>query len=110
MINDCNLGLVLMTKHGHNSSFVHQELGYLKAKGIPRLLVIEKGVIEKFGGFDYGHDFIEFDPGDMELAIRKVELMLRKYNLKLIKEEQRNNFIGISVLAVIFLYAVANSD
>jgi len=51
MIETCDLGLILMTKHGIKSGFVREEIGYLEAKQKSSLIIFEKGLEKQYGGF-----------------------------------------------------------
>lgn len=113
MINDCNIGLVLLTANGFNSGFVREEIGYLDAMEKPIVLVIEKGLEKKYSGFKFGHDYILFDPINPNLAVDKIkEIILDHWNklqeeenkrLQLAMDEQarinRNGLIAIGILA-----------
>lgn len=116
MIDNCDIGLILLTKHGLESGFVREEIGYLEAKNKASLIVFEKGVKNLYGGFKYGHDYIELEPDDLENAVDRVkQVLLRHYNKMLenkrliaLQEEkairERNNvLIGLGILAGLFI-------
>ena len=62
MISRSDFGLILLTANGFESGFVREEIGYLEAIEKPSLTIMEKGIANKYGGFKFGHDHIEFDP------------------------------------------------
>lgn len=113
MINNCDIGLVLLTTNGFNSGFVREEIGFLDAMEKPTILLIEKGLEQKYSGFKYGHDFIFFDSMHPSMAIKKIkDIMLGHWSklqeeenkrLALAEEEQaranRNALISLGILA-----------
>lgn len=112
MINQSHLGLFLLTNNGIQSGFVREEMGYYEAIRKPSLLVFEKGVEKKYGGFKFGHDSVQLDPENPQIAIRKVKSALlhewnkmyeRKIELTKLEAdrkvtEQQNTLIGIGLL------------
>jgi hypothetical protein len=113
MIDSSHVGLILLTKNGIKSGFVREEIGYLEAKRIPSLIILEKGVEKEYGGFKYGHDYIELDTDYPDMTIEKVKRTLLRHWNRLIEqqkhfqeaqEEQRrrnqnNALIGIGIVA-----------
>jgi len=68
LIHHCDVGLIMLTEYGLNSSFVSEEIGYLEAKGKPIIRIIQKGLSNQYSGFKYGTDYIELDPDDPNKA------------------------------------------
>lgn len=68
LIHQCDVGLIMLTENGLNSSFVSEEIGYLEAKGKPIIRIIQKGLGNQYSGFKYGTDYIELDPDDPNKA------------------------------------------
>jgi len=113
MIKTCDLGIILMTKHGIKSGFVREEIGYLEAKQKPSLIIFEKGLEKQYGGFKYGHDYVELDLDLPEEAVEKVKRILLNYwnsirekrrqiaiqQEERRKREQKNVLIGLGILA-----------
>ena len=89
MINECDVALVLLTKHAFKSTFVQQEIGYIQKANKPLLQVVQKGIEEKISGFNYGHDFITLDMKNQENAIETVRKILLKHWSKLEEEKRR---------------------
>ena len=95
MINNCNVGLVLLTTNGFNSGFVREEIGYLDAVNKPIVLVIEKGLEQKYSGFKYGHDYILFDPANPNEAIENIKQILLNYWQKLQYEVNKRRQLAL---------------
>lgn len=106
LIEKADIGLVLLTKDGINSGFVREEIGYLEAKKIKTIMVIEKGKHKEYGGFKYGVDFIEMDPAEPDQALEKIKKIFHQEYKRITNEKQSSNgiliIIGI-VLGVLFL-------
>jgi nucleoside 2-deoxyribosyltransferase len=119
MLNDCDIGLVLLTENGFNSGFVREEIGYLVAMNKPIVLLLEKGLEEKYSGFKYGHDYILFDPANSSIAVDKIRQILLnhwqklqveeslRYKLELEEQERRNRngFFAIGALVTFMILA-----
>lgn len=117
MIEDCHLGLILLTSHGLESGFVREEIGYLEALRKPSLIVFEKGVEKQYGGFKYGHDYVELDPDSLEIAVEKVkQTLINHFNqmfemqrFKALQEQEKAKrdqnqvLIALGVLAGLFI-------
>lgn len=78
LIQQCDVGLILLTENGLNSKFVSEEIGFLEAKGKPIIRVIQKGLNNQYSGFKFGTDFIELDPEDPTSAHEKLEREMLK--------------------------------
>ncbi len=94
-IKACDCFVAFWTQGGAHSAFVNQEIGFARACGKTRILVVERGVPVK--GFDIEKEYIELDRWNPLQAIS----MLNDYlsGLALEKEQQRN--AAVFVLAVI---------
>ncbi len=79
MIRTCDLGIVLLTRSGFDSKFVHQEIGYLKAMKKPVLQIVESSVSGKITGFFYGRDRIVLDPDNPDEALKKIKNIILRY-------------------------------
>ncbi len=129
MIEDCDVSLILLTESGLTSGFVREEIGYLEAKKKPSLIIFEKGVNEKYGGFKYGHDYVELNPNEPSKTLEQVkEILLRHWyrlqnrQLQLVQQEKRQQayedeqrkrmqnsaILGIGLIATILV--LASSD
>lgn len=94
LILDCDIGLVLLTINGFNSGFVREEIGYLHAKEKPIVLVIESGLEQKYSGFNYGHDFILFDPLNPTATVNKITKIMLEHWQRLKADESRTKEIA----------------
>lgn len=83
-IRNCDCFVAFWTWGGSHSAFVNQEIGYARALGKPRILVVERGVPLK--GFDIDKEYIELDRRKPLTAIRVLNAYLDK--LKSEKEEK----------------------
>lgn len=100
LIDQCDVGLILLTKNGLDSHFVGEEIGYLEAKGKLIIRVIEKGLHSQYSGFKFGSDFIELNPEDPNLAQQQLlEVLLRH---KDVIESIRNAWV-IAGIVILFL-------
>jgi hypothetical protein len=101
--SDCVI--VLLTKNGVRSNWVHQEIGYaIKTKKfiIP---IVEKGIDSKALGALQGKEYIKYDPLKPMEAIKKIVLYVKKLKLK--KEEKNKEFL-LAAGIIAFLFFLAN--
>lgn len=107
MIREASVALFLLTQKGDDSKFVHQEIGYAKSLNKPALYIVQKG--KAITGFAYGNDFIELDPENPSIAIKKAVNRLTKYweNMNQIEEERRN--AGMLIVGLIGVVLLANA-
>ncbi len=73
-IRACDHFVAFWTQSGAHSQYVNQEIGFAKACGIPRVLVVEKG--ESVKGFDADREYVELDRGNPQPAIAKLNAFL----------------------------------
>lgn len=109
MIESCHLGLILLTLNGLESGFVREEIGYLDAKKKPCLLIFEKGLNKEYGGFKFGHDYVELDANNSTKAVDDVKKILiihwekvreqEKQKVLREKREKQNTYIALGILA-----------
>lgn len=125
MINECDIALVLLTEHGFNSTFVQQEIGYIRKADKPLLQVVQKGIERKISGFNFGHDYISLDMTSKDKAIERVRNTLldhwsnleeekRKKQIELVQQQeldrQRSSaIISIGLLAVVIILVLVLS-
>ena len=103
LIDQCDVGLILLTKNGINSQFVSEEIGYLEARKKPIIRVIEKGFSSQYSGFKYGADFIELDPENpTEAYNRLVKALLQ---LKEVIITKRNAWLIVGSILLIFAFS-----
>jgi hypothetical protein len=89
MIDECQMGLVLLTKNGLTSGFVREEIGYLEAKEKKTIIILEQNLRDKYSGFKFGYDYIELDPNEPEVAIEKAKETFSKYWRDLCENSRR---------------------
>jgi len=129
LIQSCDLALFLLTESGFNSSFVQQEIGYVKSLKKPILQVIQIGVEKKLSGFTHGYDYVPFDPTNPEESELKVKQILIKHSnsierkrvktLKLKKQliedrlakekEEAQKKLGLGILAGVLILGLLTS-
>lgn len=125
MIQKSDIGLVLLTENGFNSHFVQQEIGYLKSLKKPFIQVIQLGLENQIKGFNYGKDYIQLDPIDLDLAVEQIKKDLLKFRQKMnahrvkqskiilaqeaeAKRKKQNEKFALGVLASFLVLAIAS--
>jgi len=107
MIEISQIGLILLTKNGLMSGFVREEIGYLEAKNKPSLIIFEKGIEKQYGGFKYGHEYVELNSNNPEITIEKVKQILLKHwnqlELERKKTEKKNTNIALGILVAVLI-------
>lgn len=81
--SDCVI--VLLTRHGVRSPWVHQEVGYALKTGKPLIPLVEKVTDSKNLAALQGKEYISYDPEKPEEALIKASSYVK--SLKLEKEE-----------------------
>lgn len=90
LIRDSDFAIILLTKNGFNSNFVQQEIGYINSCNISHIQFVEKGFENKISGFEYGKEFISFDPVNPYKEINKVKnIVIKQWNDKVKKQEEK---------------------
>ena len=109
LIAESEIALILLTKDGTNSKFVHQEIGYIESLKKPALFIVEKGQQQYITGFVYGKDFIELDTEKPDIAIRKAinRLMLHWQKINNIKEREKEQ-ATLFIVGIIGLVLLSN--
>ena len=106
-IKYCDCFVAFWTVGGAHSAYVNQEIGFARACGRQRILVVEQGVSLK--GFDVDKEYIELDRQNPFQAIN----VLNKYlcQLKSAKEQQQRacGCFVLVVLGLIFLFSGGKS-
>jgi len=126
LILACDVGLILLTENGFNSKFVQQEIGYLESLKKPCLQLIQVGIEKNISGFNYGKDFILFDPNEPQIALEKMTNSLMEYwqkrehqrqvravklheQMRIAKQRQENETkIGIGILAGLIILGLSS--
>ena len=84
------VAIIIITFNSTNTVWLNQEIGYIFAKKIPIILVVEKGIDLK--GFLEGSDFITYQRGDFKHNIYQVISKLRKVFSQYLLEPPIENF------------------
>lgn len=101
----------MLTQNGFNSNFVQQEIGYAKSLKKPHLYIVEKGLQKKITGFAFGKDFIELDPINPNVAIKKAIRLLLSHWRKLIQiKKKQEKDAAWFIAGIIGLTLMSNSD
>ena len=108
LIHQCDVGLIMLTENGLNSSFVSEEIGYLEAKGKPIIRIIQKGLGNQYSGFKYGADYIEWDPDEPSSAHELLKQSMMKIDNK-IKLDNRNALIFVAAIFFLLLTSEVES-
>lgn len=69
------------------------------------MIVFDKDAQKSYGGFEYGHDYIVYDPENPGPTIEEIKIILQDHQIKMKKAEQQNNLVGIGLLAAFLLFA-----
>ena len=102
LIQGANCVVVLLTRNGVRSNWVHQEVGYALKSNKPIIPLVERGLNERDLGALLGTEYIEYDPGQPEAALLKTSTYVK--SLKLKKEEQANGLlVAGGILAFLLL-------
>ena len=104
LINQSDIGIVLLTKNGINSGFVREEIGFLEAKKKRTIMAIAKGLEKEYGGFKYGVDYVEIDPKNPEKSLEKIKKILHQEYIRITKNKNNGILLlfGI-IIAALFL-------
>ncbi|RKX69556.1 hypothetical protein DRP53_07830 [candidate division WOR-3 bacterium] len=97
---DCMV--VLLTRNGIRSNWVHQEIGYAIKMGKPIIPLVEKGVSSGDLAALQGKEYIEYDPLEPQEALSKAATYVKSLKLKK-KEQERTLLIAGGILALILL-------
>ena len=95
--------LVVYTKNGKDSAFVHQEIGYWKDKKRDSDLIpfVEKGLSPI--GLLSNDEYIEFEPINPNLGIINVERYITLTTKNKKKQAAYGTIVGLGILGIAFL-------
>lgn len=79
MIRISDVALILLTENGFNSNFVQQEIGYINSLKKPYLQLVQVGIEKKITGFNFGKDYILYDPNLPQEALDKMTRAILVY-------------------------------
>ncbi len=84
MIRQSDFAIFLLTKNGFNSKFVQQEIGFVHSIKKPYMQLVEIGLQKEIAGFNFGRDYLEFNPSQPEPTLTQ----MRDHLLRFWKEKQ----------------------
>jgi len=94
-IRECHCFLVLLTRDGTRSQWVHQELGIAEAYKKIIIPLVEKGV--ELSGLLEGKEVIYFERSDPSAAIKNATEVIRQLKMK---KESGDAMIGVAAVAL----------
>jgi hypothetical protein len=101
-IEEADCMVVLLTKNGIRSTWVHQEIGYAIKTIRPLIPLVEKGTDPKDLAALQGREYIEYDPLQPQQALIRASAYVK--SLKLRKEDQEKTLlIAGGILALLLL-------
>ncbi|MGD1025627.1 MAG: toll/interleukin-1 receptor domain-containing protein [Candidatus Sulfotelmatobacter sp.] len=100
-IRSCDCFVVFLTQGGTQSAWVHQEIGFARACGKLRIMVVEHGV--KVQGFDVDKEYIHLDRSDPSDAITKLNTYLSGLQLAKAAALRNGALLVLSILGLLLL-------
>jgi hypothetical protein len=100
-VADCMV--VFLTRAGHHSKWVHQEIGFAQGIGLRRIPIVEQGI--DLTGFDLAKEYIALN----RLAAAQTLHNLAAY-LEKMKTEKERNQAGLVVGGLVGLWLLSQSE
>jgi nucleoside 2-deoxyribosyltransferase len=97
--SDCTI--VLLTKNGMRSNWVHQEIGYALKSNKPVIPLVEKGISSTDLSPLEGKEYIEYDPSQPEEAMMRLSTYTQLLKLK--KEEREKTLLVAGAFIALLL-------
>lgn len=102
LIENADCIVVLLTKNGIRSNWVHQEIGSALQTNQTLIPLVEKGIDHKDLAALQGREYIEYDPSQPQQALARASTYIK--SLKLEKDEREKTlWIARGVLAFLLL-------
>lgn len=98
--SDCTV--VLLTKNGMRSNWIHQEIGYALKSNKPLISLVEKGISSKELGSLEGKEYIEYDPWQPEEAMMRLSTYAKSLKLKK-QEKEKTMLVAGAFIALLLL-------
>jgi len=98
--SDCTV--VLLTKNGMRSNWIHQEIGYALKSNKPLIPLVEKGISSKELGSLEGKEYIEYDPWQPEKAMMRLSTYAKSLKLKK-QEKEKTMLVAGAFIALLLL-------
>lgn len=93
--------VVLLTKHGARSPWVHEEVGYAFKCGKPVIPLVEKGTAPQNLAALQGREYIEYDPEQPQKALIKATSYVKSLQLR--KEQRERVLLIVGGIVVLIL-------
>jgi hypothetical protein len=106
-IKDSDCVIVLLTKNGLASKYVHNEIGIAIGFGRPIIPIVEKGTSQNELAVLQGREYIEYEPNNSEVVLIKTAEYVR--TLKLRKEDQQRTLIALGSIVGLLLLLGKNN-
>lgn len=106
-IDRSNCVVILLSRKGIRSNWVHQEIGYALKCNKTIIPLVEKGIDSKDLATLQGKEYIEYDSHDSEQALNKLSTHVK--SLKMKKEEQEQTLLVLGGLLA-FLLLISGSS
>jgi len=101
-IDNSNCVVVILTRNGIRSQWVHQEIGYAKRVNRPIIPLVEKGISKEQLASLQGIEYIEYSPYKPMDAIIKLSTFIKSQKLR--KEQQEETLlVGGALLSLLLL-------
>lgn len=101
LIDSADCVVVLLTRNGIRSNWVHQEIGYSLQRNKAVIPIVEKGIDQKDLAAFKGREYIEYDPYQPQQALNKLSTYVRA--LKLRKEDREKALLVLGGLLAFLL-------
>jgi nucleoside 2-deoxyribosyltransferase len=108
-IEEADCMIVLLTRNGIRSNWVHREVGYAIRAKKPIIPLVEKGIDSRNLAALQGKEYIEYDPLQPKQALIRISRYVK--SLKLKKEEQEKILIVAGgILALLLLFFLSGRE
>lgn len=108
-IDEADCVVVLLTRHGIRSRWVHEEIGYALKGGNPIIPVVEKGTSPQDLAALQGKEYIEYDSSQPQEALIKTASYVKSLELKKSDQEKALLVIG-GIIAFTLSYQEGNHE
>lgn len=100
-IKNSDCVIVLLTKNGVKSKYVHNEIGIAIGYGKPIIPIVEKGTAIHDLAVLQGREYIEYNPAYPQEVLLKTSNYVK--SLKLNKEQKQNTLLAVGGFISLFL-------
>jgi len=99
--SDCMV--VFLTRAGHHSKWVHQEIGFAQGIGLRRIPVVERGI--DLTGFDLAKEYVGLDRTAPAQTLHNITTYLER-----LKTDKERNGAGLVLGGLIGLWLLSQTD